>query len=199
MVVGLLGRVVGGVMKRYLILIIIILVLAIGLLGCAKKSSVTTEPESPSLSPITQTPSPQSQIFRLSDMVNDSRYWNSSWDANSLYQTLISINKSYHQNHTYIEGVFDCDEMAIDIWNILYNQGVTSVIVAGNLDINKEGFTKSNHAWLLVIHKDTGYRIFIVEPTNGDTYAVGPKTLEFAQYVQGYFFASPSDFRAYTR
>ena len=188
-------------MKRYLMLILVsILVLASGLLvACGQKSSVTTEPESPSLSPITQTPSPQSRIFRLSDMVYDSRYWNSSWDVNSLYQTLISINKSYHKNHTYIEGVFDCDEMAIDIWNILYDQGVTSVIVAGNLDINKEGFTESNHAWLLVMHKDTGYRIFIVEPTNGDTYAVGPKTPEFEQYVQGYFFASPSDFRAYTR
>ena len=185
----------GNEMKRYLIPIIIILVLAIGLLGCAKKSSITTEPESPSLSPITQTPSPQSQIFRLSDMVNDSRYWNSSWDANSLYQTLISINKSYHQNHTYIEGVFDCDDMAVDIWNILYKQGITSVIVAGNLYIDKEGFTQSDHAWLIVMHKDTGYRIFIIEPTNGETYGFDLKSMALAQYLQGYFFASPSDLR----
>lgn len=137
-----------------------------------------------------------SLIFRLSDMVNDSYYWNSSWDADSLYRTLISTNRLYHQDHTYVKGVSDCDDMAIDIWNILYNKGITSVIVVGNLDIDEEGFTKSNHAWLLVMHKDTGYRIFIIETTNGETYVFDPKTMDFAQYLQGYFFASPSDLKA---
>jgi hypothetical protein len=188
-------------MKRYVIpALIAILVLASGLLiACGQKSSTPTKTESPSLPPTTQAPSLPTRIFTLTDMVYDSHYWNSSWDAASLYQALISTNRTYHQNHTYIEGVFDCDEMATDIWNILYKQGVTSVIVVGNLDIDKERFTKSDHAWLLVMHKDTGYRIFIIEPTNGETYAFNLETKAFAQYLQGYFFASPSDFRGDTR
>ena len=182
-------------MKRYLIPITITLLLAFGSVGCAQKNSIPTKTESPTLQPSSQTTSPPSKIFRLSDMVYDSHYWNSNWDAASLYQALISINRLYHQSHTYIEGVFDCDDMSIDIWNILYKQGITSVIVVGNLYIDKEGFTKSDHAWLLVMHKDTGYRIFIIEPTNGETYGFDLKSMALAQYLQGYFFASPSDLR----
>lgn len=138
-----------------------------------------------------KTPAPISQ---LSDLIKDSRYLNTSWDAIALYSTLISIAQSYHQAHFYIEGKFDYDDMAVDIWNILYKQGITSEIVIGNLDINDESLTQSNHTWLVVMHKDTGYRFFIIEPTNGETYAFNPDTMEFAQYLQGYVFVSPADF-----
>lgn len=133
-------------------------------------------------------------VFQLSDLLDDSHYWNSSWDGDTLYQTLISINRLYHKNHAYIKGVFDCDDMAIDIWNILYKQGVTSVIGVGNLELDQEKFTQVDHAWLIVMHKDTGYRFFILEPTNGETYAFDFRTKAFLQYLQGYFFVSSSDF-----
>ena len=137
-------------------------------------------------------------VFQLSDLLDDSHYWNSSWDGDTLYQTLISINRLYHKNHAYIKGVFDCDDMAIDIWNILYKQGVTSVIGVGNLELDQEKFTQVDHAWLIVMYKDmykdAGWYIFILEPTNGETYAFDFRTKAFSPYLQGYFFASPSDF-----
>jgi hypothetical protein len=151
------------------------------------------------------TPPPTSSstnpILRLTDLAKDSQYWNTSWNADELYQTLRSVNKSYHEKHIYIEGVFACANMAVDIWNILDKQGITSAIIVGNLDLDKESFAECNHAWILIIHKDvdSGFIILIMETTNGETYFFDPKTLAFAQYLQGYYFLTPSDLRAYTK
>lgn len=157
--------------------------------------SSTIPPSNPSNLIPTSVPS---HSFPRADVVKHSEYWNASWGALELYQKLISFNSSYHKENTYIEGVFDCNDMAVDIWNILYKQGIVSVIVAGNLDIDKERFAECNHAWLLILHrdKDSLYRIFIIEPTNGETYAFDPETKTLVQYMQGYFYSSPSDLRA---
>ena len=158
----------------------------------AQDTSSTPEP------PATVLDDTPSRIFTLTDMAQDSQYWNSNWDATSLYHQLIAINKAYHKEHPYVEGILDCDDMAMDIWNILDKRGITSAIVVGNLDIDKERFTETDHAWLIVLHnKDNGFQlfIFIVEPTNGETYAFDKESMAHAQYLQGYFFASPSDLR----
>ena len=181
-------------MKGYLISVLTILMLALGLAGCAQNSSIPMKTESPPLPSITPTFSLPPRVFVLSDLLDDSHYWNSSWDANTLYQALISINRLYHKNHAYIKGVFDCDDMAIDIWDILYEQGITSVIGVGNLELGQEKITQVDHAWLIVMHKNAGYRFFILEPTNGETYAYDPTTMVFLQYLQGYFFMSSYDF-----
>ena len=126
------------------------------------------------------------------------QYWNTNWDANELYEYLISTNALYYKQHTYIEGVFDCSDMAVEIWNILYNNGVISILVVGNLATNHEQFLQTDHVWLQVIHKDTtkeaGIHIFFIEPTNGETYAYDPSNKEFfLPYVQGYYYSSPSN------
>jgi len=177
-------------MKRCLISVLIILALALGLAGCAQSSSIPMETESP---PPVSIPIPV-LVFQLSDFIDDPHYWNLSWDGGTLYGTLISINRLYHKNHAYIKGVFDCDDMAIDIWDILYEQGITSVIGVGNLELGQEKITQVDHAWLIVMHKNAGSRFFILEPTNGETYAFDPRTTVFSQYLQGYFFVSSSDF-----
>ena len=142
-----------------------------------------------------QLPAP---IYQLVDLIEDSRYWNSSWDATTLYRTLTSINNLYHKNHAYIEGVFDCDDMAMELWNILYKRGITSVIGIGNLELDREKLAQVDHAWLVIMYNDTskdaGWQIFILEPTNGETYAFDSATMAFSSYLQGYFFESPSDF-----
>jgi hypothetical protein len=161
-------------------------------------ASYPTNSLSPGYTIPPSSPTSPSHSFPRADVVKHSEYWNASWVALELYQKLISFNSSYHKENTYIEGVFDCNDMAVDIWNILYKQGIVSVIVAGNLDIDKERFAECNHAWLLILHrgKDSLYSIFIIEPTNGETYAFDPETKTFVQYMQGYFYSSPSDLRA---
>jgi len=140
----------------------------------------------------------QGRIRVVLDPVNDTEYWNIDWDVARLYQVIHSTNKQYHETHTYIEGVFDCNDMAIDIWNMLHKQGIASVIVVGNLDLDNESFAKSNHAWLLVTY--AGIRLFAVEPTSGKTYTIyydmDNDSKAFKQYLEGYYFASPSDLRA---
>lgn len=114
-----------------------------------------------------------------------------------LYQTLWSTNKSYREKHTYIEDVFDCDDMTIDLWNLLYKQGMTSAIVAGNLDMNNEKLRECDHTWLVIIHRgeDALYQLFAIESTNGEVYAYDKNTRAFEQYFQGYYYSSPSDFK----
>ena len=175
-----------------------ILVFSIVLLGaCAAPASAPApepipEPEQPKSS------SSLSHAFRLSDVVKHPEYWNAGWDAPKLYQLLCSVNSLYHKEHTYVKDLLDCNDMAAEIWDTLHQQGITSIIVVGNLDVDKERFAECDHAWLLIIHKDeySGYRIFIIEPTNGETYAFDPETMAFAQYLQGFFYSSPSDLRA---
>lgn len=161
-------------------------------------ASYPTNSLSPGYTIPPSSPTNPSHSFPRANVVTHSEYWNAGWDALALYQTLISVNRSYHKEHTYIKGKFDCNDMAIDIWDILVKQGITSVLAIGNLDIEKESFADCDHAWLLIIHrdKDAGYRIFIIEPTNGETYAFDPKTKAFLQYMEGYFYSSPSDLRA---
>ena len=110
-----------------------------------------------------------------------------------LYDTLSSLNKEYHKTHTYIEGEFDCNDMAVELWNLLHEQGMASLIVIGNLDLENESFAECNHAWLVVPYLQIP-ESFVVEPTNGEIY-VGD---EGQPYHEGYYYTSPSNLRADT-
>lgn len=134
----------------------------------------------------------------IEEVIKDSQYLNTSWDASKLYRTISSINEEYYKEHVLIAGESDSDDMAIDIWNILRKQGITSIMVTGNLGLKNERFQERNHTWLLVNHRseDAGYRIFIIESTNGKVGAFDKSTNAGLQYLQGYYYSSPSDFRA---
>ncbi len=199
-------------LTRAMIIVTLILALAVALSGCVTILPGTeTPPEAeaplaPAPEPIPEpgqrTPSSSpSHNFPTVDIVKDSQYWNAAWDATELYQKLWSINKLYRETHTYIEGVFDCNDMTIDLWNILHKQGITSVIAVGNLDLDKERFRECDHTWLLIQHSRDGslYRCFIIESTNGEVYAFDLKTKALAQYIEGYYYSSPSDFREDTK
>ena len=131
-------------------------------------------------------------------------YWNLAWQyrvygPNGLFETVERINWQYHLTHTYIEGETDCNDMAIDVWNMLLNVGITSILVFGNLDLTWERFNQCNHTWLLIfIYYDGKLWAFPVEPTNGEVYfsedfAWNP---QLYQYYEGYPYVKPSDLRA---
>jgi hypothetical protein len=149
-----------GVIRRYLPLaLILLLLISILLTGCAETPSNRLPESDASPSQSAPTPEPgqpktSSSAFRLSDVVEHPEYWNADWGASKLYQLLCSINSLYHKEHNYVEGVFDCNDMAVDIWDILHQQGITSIIGVGNLSVDKESFAECDHAWLIIIHKD---------------------------------------------
>lgn len=65
------------------------------------------------------------------------------------------ILKDYRQNHTYMDGdIFDCDNMAKDIWNILRTKGFRAKLAGGNVKKNIMKSTdsflmESDHAWVM--------------------------------------------------
>ena len=162
---------------------------------------------------IIESPSSPSHGIPLTDLRMNTQYWNTghekealrifenktydkadeAWMADELaelYQTMSSINKEYHRTHTYIEGEFDCNDMAVDLWNMLHKAGIASLIVFGNLDLDNESFAESDHTWLVVPYQYYPH-FFSVEPTNGEVYLSEDK-----QYWEGYYYTSPSNLRA---
>lgn len=60
------------------------------------------------------------------------------------------VAQQYYRTHTYIQNdVFDCDNMACDVWNILKTKGINAKIVVGNIDLEEYGMEDWNHAWII--------------------------------------------------
>ena len=196
--------------KRYLISI---LVAGLLLSGACVSPSTTPPSETSSIPPLTTASKPEKSEMTPEELrklvaegkikvvvspVYDTKYWNTDWDIDKLSQTLRSINRQYYKTHAYIEGEFDCNDMVVELWNVYYEKGISSVIVVGNLDLENESFAQSDHAWLLVTI--FGARVFAVEPTNSEVYTIiydiDSDDEQFKQYLEGYYFALPSDLRA---
>jgi len=81
-----------------------------------------------------------------------SYYWNRDWlgRPTALYDEIRLTTTTYIQTHNYIFGENDCNDMAVELWQILKDKGVTSLIAIGNLEKSNESFFECNHAWLLV-------------------------------------------------
>lgn len=78
------------------------------------------------------------------------------------------IGRLYYRTHTYIVGETDCNDMAVDLWNMLLTEEIKSVIVIGNLDKEFAEFNESDHAWLIVFSPDGKYSV--LEPTTGEVF-----------------------------
>jgi hypothetical protein len=175
-----------------------VLVVTATLLASCTSPSITT-PES-TIVPIYL--SKPSHNFNNEDIITDPQYWNTNWNAYELFRTIISINRTYYKEHTYIEGVFDCNDMVVDMWNILHEQEITAIIVIGNLSLEILSYAECNHAWVLVVHRDKDsslFRLFAVETTNGEVYGIDKQNKISAKYLHGYYYASPTDLKADTQ
>ncbi|MBM3119291.1 MAG: zinc ribbon domain-containing protein [Chloroflexi bacterium] len=181
-----------------LIGIILLIVGAYFVYDTSFQKNTLTPPLQPTTSPSKLIPpSAPSHNLYPTDIIKNPRYWNSDWDVVKLFKTIYYENKSYYANHQYIKGEFDCNDMAVGIWNTLYKKKIVSVIVAGNLELDNESFAECNHVWLLVFYRGAaGGVIFIVETTNGETYFINSPESEFLKYLHGYYYLSPSDLRA---
>jgi len=176
-------------MKR-IILIATLSICMAGILGCGVSEPETPIPEVQAYNP--------THITRLEEIHSNPAYWNMAWEGMDyeLQQTTREINSLYFETHTYVEGETDCNDMAIDIWNMLQTQGITSIIVFGSLESTGETFAECNHAWLLIYNSEGG--AFALEPTNGELYFAEDveQYPELEQYWAGYFYTKPSDLRA---
>jgi len=119
-------------------------------------------------------------------------YWNLAWEDADLQHTAQQVNTAYHEWHYYIEGETDCNDMAVDIWDMLKKKGIISLIAVGNLELENETFAQCNHVWIVIL--TSSGKAFALEPTNGQLYFKGDPKAD--QYMHFFIYAKPSDLRA---
>ncbi|MFO8100898.1 MAG: hypothetical protein R6U37_01835 [Dehalococcoidia bacterium] len=143
------------------------------------------------------TPSPAHALDQ-SEVWDNPKFESTAWKGRDyqLREKLESIGDYYGATHTYIEGETDCNDMAVDLWNMLLTENIKSVIVVGNKEMVKETFDECDHAWLYVFDGDG--RVIYLEPTTGEVIygrlPDGSSNPEAEQYREkGFIYEKPSD------
>lgn len=105
-----------------------------------------------------------------------------------------TIAKNYYDTHTYQDNnVFDCDNMAQDIWDMLKAKGINAKIQIGNIDKSSPITLKDvNHAWVMAEIEPGNY--LAIETTGG--YIVYGETNP--NYYKGFSFKNPKNYRSFT-
>ncbi len=144
-------------------------------------------------------PSPDHALDR-DEVFNDTENYSSpTWNGDDygLQQELKRIAQLYYSTHTYYEGETDCNDMAVDLWNILLTEDIKSVIVVGDRSQVGESFEESNHAWLYVFNGEG--KVIYLEPISGEVFygllpdgSSNPKAIA---YREGEMYEKPSDLR----
>lgn len=105
-------------------------------------------------------------------------------------KTCEQIAKEYYETHKYEIHVYDCDNMAQDVWNMLHAKGIKSQIVVGNIDIEGNyNIYQCDHAWILA-EVAPGSNLAI-ECTNGRIVYREDND----NYYRGYLFDNPQELR----
>lgn len=144
------------------------------------------------------TPSPDHALVRK-DLWPDESFWSKAWKMKDyeLQLTMEEIAQQYYSTHTYYEGETDCNDMAVDLWNMLLTQDIKSVIVVGNRDMTGETLEESDHAWLYAFNADG--KVIYVEPTTGEVFygklPDGTTNPQAVSYREGFIYRQPSDLR----
>jgi hypothetical protein len=105
-----------------------------------------------------------------------------------------TIAKNYYDTHSYQDNnVFDCDNMAQDVWDMLKAKGINAKIQIGNIELSPPITLKDvNHAWVLAEIEPDSY--LAVETTGG--YIVYGETNP--NYYTGFSFKDPKNYRSFT-
>ncbi|MBM3132122.1 MAG: hypothetical protein FJZ95_03695 [Chloroflexi bacterium] len=145
------------------------------------------------------TPSPDHALQRDQVFYQD-EFKSIQWKGRDyeLQLKIEEIGRLYNSTHTYVPGETDCNDMAVDIWNMLLTKGIKSVIVIGNKDKENETFEECVHAWLYVFNANG--EVIYLEPTTGEVLygklsdgTTNPKTIP---YWGGFIYKTPSDLRS---
>ena len=104
------------------------------------------------------------------------------------------VAQQYYETHTYIQNdVFDCDNMACDVWNILKTKGINAKIVVGNIDLEEYGIEDWNHAWIIAEVSPNTW--LAIECTSGCVVY----RWDNPRYYYGHFFSNPKSLRDFNQ
>ncbi|MBN1161904.1 MAG: hypothetical protein JXA17_08155 [Dehalococcoidales bacterium] len=97
---------------------------------------------------------------------------------------------NYEASHLYERDVYDCNNMASDVWNMLKAQGIDAVIVVGSVDNYITDIIQSDHAWVLA--EVAPGEFLALDATIGHAF-----TRETgSRYFRGWSFADPAALKA---
>lgn len=107
---------------------------------------------------------------------------------------LQAILADYRKNHTYMDGdVYDCDNMAKDVWNILRTKGFRAKLAGGNAEKDVMKTTETylmgaSHAWVMAELAPNDW--MALECTGG---FLVPREKNPLYYTSAIFFSDPTE------
>ena len=104
------------------------------------------------------------------------------------------VAQQYYETHTYVQNnVFDCDNMACDVWNMLKTRGINAKIAVGNVELDEYDIEDWNHAW--VIAETSPNEWTAIECTGGHIVYQENNP----RYYHGHFFNNPKSLRDFNQ
>jgi hypothetical protein len=91
----------------------------------------------------------------------------------------------YHQEHFYVTDVYDCDNMACDVWDMLIAQNISARIAVNTISATDV----YRHAWVLAEVDQEEY--LALDATNGQVYFRSDN----ASYYHGWYFNNPGELK----
>jgi len=81
---------------------------------------------------------------------------NPDWEPKELEERVIELARKYEKAHPYAEPNHVCRHMAVELWQVLRDNNITSLIVVGNTEEQEEWakLFASDHAWLVVLGRN---------------------------------------------
>lgn len=125
---------------------------------------------------------------------------NLDWLFTQLMQTLDNYRKSYMPNLV-VENQTDIYDQAVQLWCILANNKIQTIIKLGNFNDLNASFENSENVWLIVIYPDGSYFAIDAEDATLKPYAwadTGKVMEENTKYYgnHGFRYGNPTDFKA---
>lgn len=114
------------------------------------------------------------------------------------------IAGSYRPSGQYQADVYDCNDMAEELWQACSDAGITAFLVAGSTGVEHESFADCDHCWVVIFCTgSTGEEVALaVDPQASLMGVIGPEGDEdeatatvSAQYAEGYFYCDPAALR----
>lgn len=134
---------------------------------------------------------PEEEIRRLENEINNCNA--RLTELNRVYENYrisVKIAENYHKTHTYVpRNIFDCDDMASDIWNQVKTAGVNAYIMVGNLEKSNPTIFECNHAWVMA--EIQPFRFAAIEATGGYVVVSEKDPGYNPNYFRGYKFENP--------
>lgn len=112
-------------------------------------------------------------------------------DAQKNVRICTEIVQQYHSTHSYYSNdIFDCDNMASDVWDMVKSKGINAKIKVGRVDYKIDKITEANHAWVLAEVAPDSW--IALEATSGQIIKK-----ENPLYFWGWSFNNPKQLRDY--